>query len=256
MISLSASSAVLLVLFGLAAGVGITAIGPGGVLATVALFTLTRLSPAHVAGTALVTHVATGTLGTAAYIRSGELRDPATRRIVAIIAAAACLGAPLGVTINTLIAPRVFGALLSALAVLTCVQVWRRNRRLPKATDAPSRIATMPLAVLGLAVGIAGGMFGIGGPMLTVPSLVALGTPILTALAAAQAQSVVIAGVGSLGYLAHNAIDWPLAALVGVPELCGVLAGWAIARRLPSRVLRGALIATLLCLAPYLALRG
>lgn len=246
----------LLVLFGLAAGIGITAVGPGGVLATVGLFTLTPLSPTHVAGTALVTHIATGMLGTAAYLRSGELRNPDTRRIATIIAAAACFGAPLGVTITTLIAPRLFGALLSGLAVLACALVWRRDRLAPDAVGVPTRIATAPLAVLGLAVGVAAGMFGLGGPMLMVPSLAALGAPILTALAAAQAQSVVIATSGSLGYLAHQAIDWPLAALIGIPELCGVLAGWAIARALPNRTLRRTLIAALLCLAPYLALHG
>jgi hypothetical protein len=256
---LSASAVALLAVFGLAAGIGITAVGPGGVLATVGLFTLTSLSPAHVAGTALVTHVATGLLGSAAYARSGELRDHGTRRIAAVIAAAACVGAPLGVLINTLIAPSLFGALLGGLALLTCLLLWHRDRRdppVPIATGARARIATAPLAVAGVAVGVAGGLFGIGGPMLMVPLLVALGAPILTALAAAQVQSVVIAGVGSLGYLAHHAIDWPLAGLVGVPELCGVLGGWAIARALPGRTLTRVLMAALLGLVPYLVLHG
>ena len=61
---------VLLGLLGFAGGVGITAIGPGGVLPTIGLFTLTDLAPAEVAGTAILTHVATGLLGTAAYARS------------------------------------------------------------------------------------------------------------------------------------------------------------------------------------------
>ncbi|WP_153182956.1 sulfite exporter TauE/SafE family protein, partial [Streptomyces sp. E5N298] len=93
-------------------------------------------------------------------------------------------------------------------------------------------------------------------PMLTVPLLVALGVPVLESLAAAQAQSVVIAGVGTVGYLAQGAVDWPLAVLVGVPELAGVLLGWRIAHALPTRHLKFALIATLLALAPYLALHG
>ena len=71
--------------------------------------------------------------------------------------------------------------------------------------------------------------------MLAVPLFVALGVPVLSALAAAQVQSIVIAGVGSLGYLAAGTIDWPLAVLVGVPELAGVLLGWRIARAVPAR---------------------
>ena len=80
MSGLSATTLVLLAVFGVAAGVGITALGPGGVLATIGLFALTDLPPSTVAGTAIVTHVATGLLGTLAYLRSGQLRDPATRR--------------------------------------------------------------------------------------------------------------------------------------------------------------------------------
>ncbi|MFC4331019.1 TSUP family transporter [Streptomyces andamanensis] len=102
----------------------------------------------------------------------------------------------------------------------------------------------------------ASGLVGIGGPMLTVPLLVALGAPVLEALAAAQAQSVVIATVGTFGYVAHGAVDWPLAALVGAPELAGVLLGWRIAHALPARHLKTALVLTLLALAPYLALHG
>ena len=83
-----------LVLFGLVAGVGITAVGPGGVLVSVGLFALTGLSPAQVAGTAIVTHVATGALATAAYTRSGQLRDRRTRRTAAVLAAAGLLPVP------------------------------------------------------------------------------------------------------------------------------------------------------------------
>jgi hypothetical protein len=49
---LSAGALIGLIAFGLVAGIGITAVGPGGVLVTVGLFVLTDLSPAAVAGTA------------------------------------------------------------------------------------------------------------------------------------------------------------------------------------------------------------
>jgi uncharacterized protein len=112
------------------------------------------------------------------------------------------------------------------------------------------------IAGLGLAVAAVSGAFGVGGPMFTVPLLVALGMRVLESLAAAQAQSVVIACVGALGYLAAHAVNWPLVALVGIPELAGVLLGWKIAHALPTRHLKNALIIALLALAPYLALRS
>ncbi|MGC4942619.1 sulfite exporter TauE/SafE family protein [Kribbella sp. DT2] len=254
MAELSAPLLVLLAAFGLAGGIGITAIGPGGVLPTIGLFALTSLSPAQVAGTAIVTHVATGALGTAAYARSGQLRDQQTRRTALILAGAAVIGTPVGVLINAAVSKRVFGILLAVfVTVVAALVLYRERSRAP----APETHPSAPLlAGIGLLVAVAAGIVGIGGPMLTVPLLVAAGVPVLESLAVAQAQSIVIAGVGSVGYLAAGAINWPLAALIGVPELAGVLVGWRIAHALPTRQLKYALVIALFALAPYLALHS
>jgi uncharacterized membrane protein YfcA len=253
-----------LVVLAVAAGVGITAVGPGGVLITVGLVAFTDLTPAQVAGTALVTNIATGLAGTAVYTRSGQLRDPATRRTAVLLAAGALAGTPLGVAANGLVEGRMFGVLLGAFVALVAVLVLRRRPAV--AGDAggadaggapgPAAIGAPAAVAVGTGVAAAGAMFGVGGPLLSVPLLVALGTPVLAALAAAQAQSVVIAGIGTAGYLAAGAVDWPLAALMGVPELAGVLAGWMIARAVPAAALKAALVVCLLVLAPYVALHG
>jgi hypothetical protein len=245
---------VLLALIGLVGGVGITAIGPGGVLPTIGLFALTGLSPAEVAGTSIVTHIATGVLATAAYTRSGQLREPRTRRTAVILAATAAVGTPAGVLVNAVVSKRAFGVVLGVLVAVVAALVLYRERRGPSATRAHPAVPS--LAVLGLVVAMARGIVGIGGPMLTVPLLIVLGVPVLESLASAQVQSIVIATVGTLGYLAGGAINWPLAALVGIPELAGVLLGWKVARSLPTLRLKYALIVTLFALAPYLALRG
>lgn len=254
MAGLTPTILVLLGLFGLVGGIGITALGPGGVLPTIGLFTLTNLSPAEVAGTAIVTHVATGALATVAYSRSGHLRGPQTRRTALILAGTAVLGTPVGVLVNTVVSQRMFGVVLGVFVALAAVLVWYRERYRPG--EAAAHPSTAVVAVLGFAVAAASGIVGIGGPMLTVPLLIALGVPALESLASAQVQSIVIAGVGTLGYLAHDTINWPLAAVVGIPELVGVLLGWKIAQKLPTRRLKQALIVTLLVLAPYLALHG
>ncbi|MBZ6227175.1 sulfite exporter TauE/SafE family protein [Streptomyces olivaceus] len=250
----SATVLIALGLLGLVGGIGITAVGPGGVLPTIGLFALTSLSPAQVAGTAVVTHVATGALATAAYTRSGQLRETATRRTAVVLSLAALAGTPLGVLVNSSVSKRMFGIVLGVLVAGAAGLVLLRERR--AAAVPRAHPSTPTVAVLGFSVAVAAGIVGIGGPMLTVPLLVALGVPVLESLAAAQAQSVVVAGVGTLGYVAHGAVDWPLAALVGVPELAGVLLGWRIARALPARHLKYALVTTLFALAPYLALHG
>lgn len=245
----------LLGLFGLLGGIGITAVGPGGVLPTIGLFALTGFAPAQVAGTAIVTHVATGVLGTAAFARSGHLREPGVRRIAMILAMSAVVGTPLGVFINAGVSKRVFGVVLGSFVALVAGLVWYREWGRPGQATRPC--PPLPLiAGLGFGVAVVAGVVGIGGPMLTVPLLVVLGVPVLEALASAQAQSIVIAGVGTVGYVMHGAVDWPIAAVVGIPELVGVLIGWRVARALPARQLTVALVVVLLAIAPYLAFHG
>jgi hypothetical protein len=79
---------------------------------------------------------------------------------------------------------------------------------------------------------------------------------VLSALGAAQAQSVVVASTGTLSYLARGTIDWRLALVTGIPELCGALIGWKIAHAMPSRVLQRAMIAALLISACLIEVRG
>jgi uncharacterized membrane protein YfcA len=247
---------ILLAAAGLLGGIGITALGPGGVLPTIALFLFSGLSPSGVAGTAIVTHVATGLLGTAAYARSGQLRARETRRVAAVLAAVSVVGAPLGVLLNTRVSGGGFGILLACVVAVAGILVWVRDvrsRAEPRGSTGP---LTLRAAAVGGVVSVVAGLFGLGGPLLSVPLLIGCGMPVLSALAVAQVQSVVIAGVGSAAYLAHGAVDWPLAALVGIPELAGVLIGVRIARSVPTRRLKYALVGCLLVLAPYLAWRS
>ena len=247
-------STILLCFIALIAGIGITAVGPGGVLVTGGLFLFTGLSPAAVAGTAMVTHVATGTVGSLAYLRSGQLRERETTRVAVILLATAIAGTPFGVLLNSVVSNRVFGGLLAGFLLIVAVLVWFRQRH--AVDDGPHRRhRTGTLIVLGFLVAVASGVFGVGGPLLTVPLLVAIGTPILPALAAAQVQSVVISIVGSAGYLSIGAVDWRLALIVGVPQLVGVLIGWKVARTVPARYLRWAMIVILIAIAPILALK-
>ncbi|MET8472735.1 sulfite exporter TauE/SafE family protein [Streptomyces sp. NPDC006422] len=244
---------VLLAVAGLVGGIGITAIGPGGVLPTIGLFLFSGLTPSGVAGTAIVTHVATGLLGTAVYARSGQLKDPGTRRCATVLAGVALVGAPLGVLCNTLVAGRGFGMLLACAVVVTGVLVWVRDRRAVQDAGR-THIPLVRTALIGAVVAVVAGLFGLGGPMLSVPLLVVAGLPVLSSLAAAQAQSIVIASAGTVAYVAHGSVDWPLAALVGVPELIGVVVGWRIAHALPAHRLKYAMVAFLLASAPFLAL--
>lgn len=129
---------------------------------------------------------------------------------------------------------------------------WRERRRAIGRRRRPPVAACDVVATIGVGVAIVSGLFGLGGPLLSVPLLVAAAAPMLPALGAAQAQSIVIAGTGTIGYLVQGAVSWPLALLVGIPELVGVLVGWKLAHSLPTHRLRYGLAVVLVALGPYL----
>lgn len=245
---------VLLVVISLLGGIGITAIGPGGVLVTIALFALTDLSPAEVAGTAIVTHIGTGLVGTVAFIRSGQLREAATRRLAIVLSIAALIFTPLGVAVNARVSTAQFGVLLAIFVSGIGLTVIARDISTTRsnAQAKSSRHETTRQAALGGGVAAISGLFGIGGPMIAVPALVIAGYPMLASLAAAQAQSVVVATTGTVTYLAQDAVSWPLAILTGVPEMIGVWIGWRVAHAVPTRPLKWMLAVALIGLGPVL----
>ena len=246
----AAGTAALLVVVAFAAGVGITAVGPGGVFLTVALVALTDLPPATVVGTAMTTFVATGLLGSYAYRRSGDLRSRG--RLAAVLSVTGLAGAIVGVWLNAYVSERAFALLLGAFVSVTGALVFYRTRAGGE-RPAPDR----PLAVgaaVGSVVGVSGGLLGVGGPVLAVPLLVAGGVGLLPALAVAQVQSVFVSAFAAAGYLFRGAIAPELVALVGVPELAGVVVGWRVAHHVDEARLTRVLAVLLVALGPYLAL--
>lgn len=246
-----------LVLISLAGGVGITAVGPGGVFVTAALYVLLDVPPGTVAGTASATFVATGLLGTATYLRSGELGDRAGAVAAGLLSLGGIVGALVGVRLNAMVSEQLFGSLLGGFLALSGVFVWYRTRTSTderRTLDPTTWTGRAAVTVIGFVVGVPGGLLGVGGPVIAVPLLVAAGMPILLAVALAQVQSVFLAAGATAGYVAQGAVSWPLAVLVGVPELVGVVAGWRVAQHSDPRQLKRGLAVVLLVLGPYLAL--
>jgi uncharacterized membrane protein YfcA len=266
---LAAGTLILLAVFGFAGGVGTTALGPGGVLVTIGLLLLSGLPPAAISGTAIATNVGSALLGTAAFARSGQLRGPDTRRMAAVLIVAAVVGTPLGVLVNAHVSGGAFGILLGLCVGAIGLLLYLRERR-RRATPAPAPATPAPAAArtptpaadampgarlvlpLGVAVAVVSGLFGLGGQLLSVPLLISIGAPMLPALGAAQAQSIVIAGVGTIGYALRGAIAWPLVLVVGVPLLAGALAGWRVAHAVPTERLRSLLAVVLIAVGAYL----
>lgn len=237
------------------AGIGITAIGPGGVFTTVALAGLTALPTSTVAGTVHVTFVFTGVLGSIVYRRSGELEGDG-RVLAIVLSATSAVGAIGGAAVNTTLAKGVFDLLLGGFCVLVGgIIIYRRRRGIGPAMslDVGAASGRVAIGAIGFAIGVLGGLLGIGGPVIAVPMLVVCGTPMLVALAAAQVQSVVLSGTAAAAYVTANAVSVPLAVLVGIPQLAGVVVGWRIAHRVPADRLEAVLAAVLVAIGPLLA---
>jgi uncharacterized protein len=253
---LAAGTLVLLGLFAYAGGVGTTALGPGGVLVTIGLFLFSGLPPAAISGTAIATNLGAAVLGTGAFTRSGQFSAPGARRVAGVLVGAAVIGTPIGVLANAHVSGAAFGVLLgvcvAAIGALLIVRE-RRQQAAPRVAGTPARTVIAPI---GLGVAVVSGLFGLGGQLLSVPLLVSAGIAMLPALGAAQAQSIVIAGVGTIGYALRGAIAWPLVPVMGIPLLAGALTGWRIAHAIPADRLRSVLAAVLVATGAYLILRN
>lgn len=247
----------LLVSVAFLSGIGITTIGPGGIFVTIALYSLTPLASSQVAGTAHATFVATGLVGSVAYLRSGEMRTGEGRELAVVLSASSVLGALAGAYVNALVPRAVFGGLLGGVAMLVGgVILYRVRRGFSPVYDLEIGTSTgrAVLGVLGFGLGVASGLLGIGGPVLAVPALVLVGVPMLLAVGVAQVQSIFIAAFATAGYALQGAVLLPLAVVVGVPLLLGVVVGWKVAHVVDPNRLKGALGVVLLGVGPYLAL--
>ena len=272
--------ALLLVGIALLGGVCITTIGPGGIFVTIALHQLLAPGPGTVAGTASVTFIATGLIGTLAYLRSGELRGPGPTRAAVILSLTSVAGALAGSWLNTFLDSGSFGALLGAFVLATGLLILWRERRgfrrapvvspksagaaggdegavaAPEVLDLTSRRGDLWMGVVGIAVGLPAGLLGVGGPVLAVPLLVMLGVPMLLSVGLAQVQSILISLFASLGYAVQGVIDWGLALLVGIPLVVGTALGWWIAQRIRPARLKVGLAVVLVLLGFHLLLSG
>ncbi|MFM9589341.1 sulfite exporter TauE/SafE family protein [Streptomyces scabiei] len=234
-------------LLGFAAGLLISvATAPVGVSGAVFLLpvqvsVLGVPSPA-VTPTNLLFNVVAGPGALLRYGRTGRLGGPLTRLLVAGTVPGVVIGAVIRVL--AVPGPRVFrlfiAALLLPLGLWLCCRTLRPAAR--RDVGQPTRRAT---ATLALAVGVAGGIYGIGGGSLLGPILVGRGVPVATVAPAALASTFVTSVVGAATYalLALTATgdvapDWLLGLSCGTGGLIGGYLGAHLQPHLPETALR------------------
>jgi hypothetical protein len=250
---------VLIALVAFVGGVVVTAIGPGGIFVVVALYGLTSLPAAVIAGTSSVTFIGGSVLGAAGYGYSDDMNW----RLALIIGVGGAIGTRLGVFLNAAVSRQLFGILLGLLLGVVGVTILMREfeylDRFPTESlnVAPASAAGIGIfGGIGLGVGIAGGLFGIGGAALVPPALVLVGVPMIAALAVTQIAVVFISSASAVSYVLQGAIAVPLMFIVAITYLTGALVGWQLAKHINPSRLTAALGVVLLGLTPMLIYRS
>ncbi|WP_333754151.1 sulfite exporter TauE/SafE family protein [Streptomyces sp. IBSBF 3352] len=194
-------------------------------------------SPA-VTPTNLLYNVVAGPGALLRYWRAGQLGGPLTRLLIAGSVPGVVIGAV--IRVFAVPGPRIFHLLIAALLLPLGLWLWLRTVRPtpPRTSHQPSPRATTSLA---LAVGVAGGIYGIGAGSLLGPILVGRGAPVATVAPAALASTFTTSIVGAATYVLLSlaatgdvAPDW----LLGLSCGAGGLLGAHLQPHLPETTLR------------------
>ena len=116
---------------------------------------------------------------------------------------------------------------------------------------------TLTLAVLlGFTAGIVAGLFGVGGGILFVPTLIALGLGQVEAQATSLAAILPTVAAGAWRQASYGNVRWKPALVLGLASIVGVVGGAQVALSLPEDVLRRLFAVLLAAVAAQVAWRA
>ena len=116
--------------------------------------------------------------------------------------------------------------------------------------------ALLLAAAIGLFAGVLAGLFGVGGGILFVPTLVALGLSQLDAEATSLLAILPTVAAGTWRQRHYGNVRWHSALALGATSIAGAVVGVQIATALPEDVLRRLFALLLLGVAAQLAWRS
>lgn len=113
--------------------------------------------------------------------------------------------------------------------------------------------AVLLAVLLGLAAGVMAGLFGVGGGILFVPTLVALGLGQLDAEATSLLAIIPTVAAGVWRQQSYGNMRWTASLAIGLASLPGVAVGIWVAEALPEHALRKLFALLLLAVAAQVA---
>lgn len=100
------------------------------------------------------------------------------------------------------------------------------------------QFSVLRVALVGLAAGLLGGMFGVGGGILIVPALtIVLGFDQRLAHGTSLAAILPIAGAGLVTYWSTDNVDWPVALWIAIGAIGGAVIGTRLLQVISKRAL-------------------
>jgi uncharacterized membrane protein YfcA len=222
-----------LLLVGVVGGLLSGLFGVGGGIVMVPLLTmLTGMDQRHASATSLVAIVPTSVVGAISYGVSGHVDLVGGVAIAAGGIVGSLIGTRLLRTLPLGWLRWLFIALLVVVAIRLFFEVPARGSGLEH-----SWYAIAGLVVLGLVMGVASGLFGIGGGIIVVPVLVAIfGASDLLAKGTSLLAIVPASVTGTIANVRARLVSVRDGLLVGIPAALASFGGAALAFLLPARV--------------------
>ncbi|MFO7690413.1 MAG: sulfite exporter TauE/SafE family protein [Cryobacterium sp.] len=216
----------------------------GGIIMVPLLVWLAHMDQRRASATTLVAIIPAATVGSLTYLANGET----DLRAAGIIALGAVVGAVIGSQLLRRL-PLVW--LRWMFIVMLVVVAVRMLLIVPERGDALelSVLVGLGYLALGLVMGIASGLFGIGGGVIAVPALVVLfGVSDLVARGTSLLVIVPTGVVGTIANVRGRLVDLRSGIIIGVAATLSAVPGVALALIIPAQ-LASILFAALLLLA-------
>lgn len=204
--------------------------GVGGILIPPALILLSGLEPHEAMGTALASFLPVGVAGTVLYRRLGHV-DWAKAVPYMLGGLAALPGALLGAHVDA-------SLLVLLLACIILFAGYCAMRPLKRGGGGTFWQSGVGFFCIGAVTALLAGMTGAGGPVLSIPWMIAGGVSPMTAVGLAMPYQVVTALFGTLGNIGDGYVNWGLLPPLCGLEMAGFVVGLALAKRTPTGVLR------------------
>jgi uncharacterized protein len=224
-------------------GIFIGAVGIGGVLLVPSLMLFAHLSVHQAAATALFSFLFTGMLGGWLFSRRGSIDWKVAGPVCAGAFLLSFAGAAAGSEVPASILMWIIAAILLGAGLYI---LFPNVRRSSSPEGHPDRRSLGPLLGIGAVSGFGAGISGAGGPLFSVPIMLALQFDALAAVGTGQVVQIASSLSGSLGNMSYGSIQFGLALPVTAAELIGTLLGVRIAHAVHGDQLRVA--AALLCI--------